>query len=355
MAKIVLENVTHVYNKGAPPAVEDVNIVFEDKSTNALLGPSGCGKTTLLKIICGLLKPTKGRVYFDDEDVTDLPPEKRNVAIVFQFPVVYSMSVYDNLMFPLLNLKIPKEEKRKKVLEAAKAVGVSHLLNVYAPRLGPADRQRVALGRVLVRNPNVFLFDEPLSSIEPEKKVLLKSEIKRIQETLKQTTIYVTHDQTEALTFAKKVAIMNKGKILQYDTIENIYSKPRNVFVGYFIGSPGINILIGRIKGNIIDFKDFQFKLPNKIKLPENIVDVQFGIRPENVQISLEEKKGWYSFKVEACEPSGKGYNILHLSTRHQIIKARSNLSPSEGSKVWVNFPIKYIHLFDKDGNRINI
>ncbi|MEM3713403.1 MAG: ABC transporter ATP-binding protein [Nitrososphaeria archaeon] len=355
MAKIILENITHIYAKGQPPALEDVNMVIEDKSRNALLGPSGCGKTTLLKIICGLLKPTKGRIYFDDEDVTDLPPEKRNIAIIFQFPVVYNMSVYDNLMFPLRNLKIPVEEKKKKVLEVAESLGLSNLLRAQANRLGPADRQRVALGRVLVRSPKAFLFDEPLSSIEPEKKVILKTEIKRIQEKLNQTTIYVTHDQTEALTFADKIAVMDKGRVLQYDTVENIYARPKNVFVGFFIGFPGMNTLDGQIKDDMIDLQDFSIKLPKNWVPPKDMTNVKVGIRPEHIQVSIEPKQDWYCFRVFACSQTVKGFNILHLTTDHQTIKVRSNLFVEEGSKVWVNFPPEYIHLFDEKGERISM
>jgi len=354
MAKIVLENITHSYNKDVP-AVEDVNAVFEDQTTNALLGPSGCGKTTILKIICGLLKPTKGKVYFDDQDVTDLPPEKRNVAIVFQFPVVYSMSVYDNLMFPLLNLKIPKEEKKKKVLEVAEMVGVSHVLNAHAPRLGPAERQRVAIGRVLIREPKVFLFDEPLSSIEPEKKAVLKTEIKKIQKKLKQTTIYVTHDQTEALTFAEKVAIMDKGRLLQFDTVENIYMKPAAAFIGFFIGSPGMNIIDGKVKDGSIDFGDFVFKLPKTMKLPSGLSDVKLGIRPEHVEVSTVEKSGWYKFIVDAYEPAGKGFGIIHISTDHHDIKVRSEQMVEELTPIWVNFPTQFVHIFDQNGMRVNV
>lgn len=354
MAKVTLEDITHSYD-GKTNAIEDVNLTFEDRTTNAILGPSGCGKTTILKIIAGLLKPTEGRIYFDDQDVTELPPEERNVAIVFQFPVVYSMSVYDNLMFPLLNLKIPKEEKKRKVLEVAKSIGLENVLNSHAPSLGPADKQRVAIGRVLIREPRVFLFDEPLSSIEPDRRVALKTEIKRIQEKLQQTTIYVTHDQTEALTFAEKVAIMDKGRVAQFDTVENIYAKPNTVFVGFFIGSPGMNILEGENKGNVIDLRDFTIKLPSNLKLPEAVRKVKVGIRPEHIEVSAKEKKDWARFKVETFEDLGKGFGILHIATNSHRIRARSTMLIPEGSDVWINFPLKYVSFFDEEGKRVNI
>jgi len=352
LTKITLENMSHSYD-GKTNAVEDIDITFKHQSRNAMLGPSGCGKTTLLKIITGLIKPTKGKVYFDDQDVTDFPTEKRNVAIVFQFPVVYSMSVYDNIMFPLLNLKMSKEEKRKKVLEVAESIGVTHQLKQHATSLGPADRQRVSIARVLVREPSVFLFDEPLTSIEPERRVALKTQIKKIQEKLEQTSIYVTHDQTEALTFAEKVAVMDMGKIAQFDTVEGIYARPNTTFVGFFIGSPGMNILDGHNKGDIIDLEDFTIKLPENTRLPQNIKNVRVGIRPEHVEVSEGEKAGWTRFRVEAFEDVAKGFGILHIVTKHQKVRARTGTFIKEGSDAWVNFPPDHLHLFDEKGMRI--
>ncbi|MEM2122958.1 MAG: ABC transporter ATP-binding protein [Candidatus Bathyarchaeia archaeon] len=354
MARVTLEDITHSYN-GKSNAVEDVNLTFEDRTASAILGPSGCGKTTILKIIAGLLQPTKGRIYFDDQDVTELPPEQRDVAIVFQFPVVYSMSVYDNLMFPLLNLNISKEEKRRKVLEVAESIGLKDLLDRHAPSLGPADKQRVAIGRVLIRKPKVFLFDEPLSSIEPDRRVYLKTEIKRIQETLQQTTIYVTHDQTEALTFAEKVAVMEMGKVAQFDTVDNIYAKPNTAFVGFFIGSPGMNILDGENLGDSVNLRDFSIILPPNIKLPENVKKVKVGIRPEHVEVSAKERKDWACFKVETFEDLGKGFGILHIITDSHRIRARSTIFIPEGSNVWINFPLRHVSFFDEEGKRINI
>ena len=352
MAKITLENLAHSYD-GKINAVEDINITFENKTTNAMLGPSGCGKTTLLKIITGLLSPTQGKVYFNDQDVTELPPEKRNVAIVFQFPVVYSMSVEENLMFPLINLKIPKEEKRRKVQDVAESLGLESIIKENAPRLGPADRQKVSIGRVLVREPSVFLFDEPLSSIEPEKRTGLKTQIKRIQEKLGQTTIYVTHDQTEALTFAKNVAIMDKGKIAQFDTVENIYANPNTVFVGFFIGSPGMNILEGHNKGDKIDLKDFSLKAPSGVKIPAAVTTMKIGVRPEHVEVRDKAKPAWHPFTVEAYEDLGKGFGILHITTNSHKIRARTTIPFSPGEKAWINFTPGRIHLFDDQGQRI--
>jgi len=353
LAKIVFDNISHSYDKGKNWALKDINMTFPDKSRNGLLGPSGCGKTTLLKIICGLEKPSTGKVYFDDQDVTEMTPEERNIAIVFQFPVVYNLTVYNNLMFPLMNTKQSKEEKDKKVMKVADAFGLKNILNRQATSLGPADRQRVALSRVLVREPRAFLFDEPLSSIEPENKPALKAEIKHVQETLGQTTVYVTHDQTEALTFAENIAIMDVGKVAQFDSVEKIYAKPASTFVSYFIGSPGMNLIDGTLKGNKVDFSDFTIDLPSSWKIPSNITEVKLGIRPEHLVISQEKKAGWTPFTVDLFEEQGKGFGIATLASDHIQIKGRSSILLEEGTKAWVSFPAQYLHLFDKEGKRI--
>ncbi len=354
MAKIVFDNISHSYDKGKTWALKDINMTFPDKSRNGLLGPSGCGKTTLLKIICGLEKPSTGKVLFDDQNVTEMRPEERNIAIVFQFPVVYNLSVRNNIMFPLMNTKLSKEEKDKKVTEVAEAFGLKRILDRQATSLGPADRQRVALSRVLVREPKAFLFDEPLSSIEPENKPALKAEIKHVQETLGQTTVYVTHDQTEALTFAENIAIMDVGKVAQFGSVEDIYAKPASTFVSYFIGSPGMNLIDGTLKGNKVDLScGFTLDLPSGWKIPTNVTEVKLGIRPEHLVISQEKKAGWYPFTVDVFEEQGKGFGVASLTSDDVQIKARSSILLEEGIKVWVSFPVQYLHLFDKEGKRI--
>ena len=353
MVEVRLENLTHSYD-GKTNAVENINLTFRDKTANGLLGPSGCGKTTLLSIIAGLLNPTRGKVYFDGQDVTELPPEKRNVAIVFQFPVVYAMSVLDNLKFPLdANTKMSKDEKRKKVLEIANLLDLKTMLGQTATKLGPADKQRVALGRSLVREPSIFLFDEPLSSIEPDKKSFLKTKIKEVQKRLWQTTVYVTHDQTEALTFADNVAVMNRGKVIQFDRVEKLYKKPNSDFVGYFIGFPGMNILNGCLKGNKIYLNDFLIKIPENVNFPEHVTEVKVGVRPEDIKVSGEKRRDWIPFKCDLFENLGKDFGILHLTTEHHKIKVKSKLSFPQGSDVWAHFPFQRLHFFDQKGKRI--
>ncbi|MEM0488153.1 MAG: ABC transporter ATP-binding protein [Candidatus Bathyarchaeia archaeon] len=353
MVKVTLENVTHYYGKEM--ALEDINITFEEGIPSALLGPSGCGKTTMLKIICGLLRPTKGRIYFDDEDVTDVPPEKRNVAIVFQFPVVYPLTVEKNLMFPLLNVKISLEEKRKKIREVAELMGIKHLLDRHASALGPADRQRVALARALVRDPVIFLFDEPMSSIEPEQRVILKSELKRLLSKLRKTSIFVTHDQTEAITFAEKIAVMTKGRVVQYGTYEEIYNRPATDFVAFFIGYPGMNILEAKVVDNEIIINGIRVKIPARYKVTREIGSIKFGIRPEHIQISLEEKPKWIPARVEYIEDLGNEVAIISLKIGEKTLKAKvSSLNlEKELTKVWINFPEEHINIFDINGKRL--
>jgi len=265
------------------------------------------------------------------------------------------MTVLQNLMFPLLNVKeMTKEEKREKALTAAEILGLTPILSESAPGLGPADRQRTALGRALVRKPNIFLFDEPLSSIEPDQRSLLKTKIKETQQELQQTSVYVTHDQTEALTFAEKVAIMDMGRIAQYDTVENIYEKPSNTFVAFFVGFPGMNILEGTLKENKILLKDFDVEIPEKTRLPKSLTEVKVGIRPEHIEISTEKKRGWIPFKSELFENLGKGFGVLHLATKNHQITARSTFSVPPGSDIWVNFPTNYLHLFNPEGKRLD-
>lgn len=355
MVRVKLEDITHSYD-GKKNAVVDVNLTFRDKTTNSLLGPSGCGKTTLLMIITGLLKPTTGRIYFDDQDITELPPEKRNVAIVFQFPVVYMMSVFENLKFPLdMGTKLSEGEKKKKVLEVADDLGLKSILNQPATKMGAADKQRIALGRALIRKPNLFLFDEPISSIEPDAKSSLKTKIKEIQGKLEQTMVYVTHDQTEAFTFADNIAVMNKGKVIQFDEAEKLYRRPNSDFIGYFIGFPGMNMLEGELKKNEINLKDFTVKIPQKKEFPKHVTGTKIGIRPEDVKVSTKKRRNWIPFKCEVFEDLGKDLGILHLTTKHHRIKVKSKFHFPPGSNVWVHFPFQHLHFFDQKGKRMTI
>ena len=261
MAKITLKNLSHSYlskqNSNEDWALRDVNIDWKDGGAYALLGPSGCGKTTLLNIISGLLKPTKGEVLFDDKDMTALNPVERDIAQIFQFPVIYdTMTVYDNLAFPLKNRGLSQTEIDVKVKEIGEMLELTSTLNNKASGLTADGKQKISLGRGLVRSDvNVIMFDEPLTVIDPHLKWVLRSKLKELHQKINRTMIYVTHDQIEALTFADQVVVMHEGQIVQTGTPVELFEKPKHTFVGHFIGSPGMNILPCAIENGQINFE----------------------------------------------------------------------------------------------------
>jgi glycerol transport system ATP-binding protein len=249
MAKISIENLRHAYTttpaRDEDYALKRVHLDWADGGAYALLGPSGCGKTTLLNLISGLLHPSEGRILFDGQDVTRATPEQRNIAQVFQFPVIYdTMTVYDNLAFPLRNRGVAESEIDTRVKSIAEMLELTSTLKNRASGLTADGKQKISLGRGLVRSDvNVIMFDEPLTVIDPHLKWQLRSKLKELQQRIKRTMIYVTHDQTEALTFADQVVVMNNGEVVQSGTPIELFEKPRHTFVGHFIGSPGMNLL----------------------------------------------------------------------------------------------------------------
>ena len=248
MAKITLEKLRHSYFDAAHPddyALQQIDIAWQDGGAYALLGPSGCGKTTLLNLISGLRTPTEGRILFDDKDVTHTPTDLRNIAQVFQFPVIYdTMRVYENLAFPLRNRGLSPPHIDQRVKKIAAMLEISDLLHQRAAGLSPENKQRLSMGRGLVRDDvNVVMFDEPLTVIDPHQKWMLRAKLKELHQQIRHTLIYVTHDQTEALTFADEVVVMAAGKIVQIGTPIDLFEQPAHTFVGHFIGSPGMNIL----------------------------------------------------------------------------------------------------------------
>jgi glycerol transport system ATP-binding protein len=351
MAEIRLEKISHNYG-GKVLAVKEVTITMPNGSNNALLGPSGCGKTTLMKIIAGLLKPTQGRVYFDGKDVTDLSAQDRNIAMVFQFPVIYDMNVFDNLMFPLLSRKVPKKDAKKQVLEIAEIVGLKESLKMRSKDLDMGARQRVTLGRALVRKPSAFLMDEPLSSIEPEGKWHLKMKIREIQETLEQTLIYVTHDQSEALTLADQIVVMNEGRFLQYASTETIYESPANTFVGYFIGDPGMNFIECTLRDGGLDCGNFTYAV-SKMSLDSHGRQFKIGIRPEHVAVSSKKLENWIPSNLVSVENLGN-MQILHLRSGKHDIKAKLEVwDPSVEGTVWIQLPDEKVRIFKETGELV--
>ncbi|MEO9528058.1 ABC transporter ATP-binding protein [Roseibium sp.] len=291
MAQIKLSNLRHSYRpdpRGDDDyALKKIDLTWEDGGAYALLGPSGCGKSTLLNIISGLLVPSEGRILFDDQDVTALPPARRNIAQVFQFPVIYdTMTVYDNLAFPLRNRGRDEDIVRQRVMAIAEMLEVSDMLNTRAANLSPDNKQKISMGRGLVREDvNVVMFDEPLTVIDPHLKWKLRSKLKELHQRVKATMIYVTHDQTEALTFADQVVVMQDGEVVQIGTPVDLFERPAHTFVGHFIGSPGMNVLPCDVRGGVAFFGDKELDLEGPLaKAGEGRAEV--GIRPEFVSIS---------------------------------------------------------------------
>ena len=353
MVEVTLENVTMVYSKEVR-ALDDINWTVPDKTINGLLGPSGCGKTTLMNIIAGLLKPTKGKVLFDGKDVTDLTPQERNVCMIFQKPVVYPyMTVYENISFPLKNMKTPMNVIKERVYRILEFLHLDDQAGVKAGKLSLGDQQKVSLGRVLVReNPCAILLDEPLTNIEPERRpelrILLKEAIKEFTTTM----IFVTHDQSEALTVADKIAVMKNGRILQFSTKEELFEHPKHTFIGFFIGSPGMNFINCSIHGDLLDFQEFTTPIPNRAKALKLEGDgFQIGIRPEYVQVNKKERKDWIKFNVKAVRFAG---NILIATINKGEIEIRCSLpigfNIKEEDKVWVSFPEDKIRIYNNKG-----
>jgi len=291
MAKVEFQKIRHAY----PPApgqakvyaLNEISQIWDDGGAYALLGPSGCGKTTLLNIISGLLTPSEGRVFFDDLDVTDLQTAERHIAQVFQFPVVYdTMTVFDNLAFPLRNRGVSENLVHRKVVEIASMLDLQESLTKRAAGLTADGKQKISLGRGLVREDvNIIMFDEPLTVIDPHLKWLLRSKLKELHRQIGATMIYVTHDQTEALTFADKVIVMHAGSVVQVGTPVELFSKPRHTFVGHFIGSPGMNLLPCRVQGNDVYYAGHRIGTEAKINSVSAEV-FEIGVRPEFVMFS---------------------------------------------------------------------
>ena len=292
MARISLQNIRHSYTAN-PQREEDwalkpLSLDWSDGGAYALLGPSGCGKTTLLNLISGLLRPTEGRILFDNRDVTDATPESRNIAQVFQFPVIYdTMTVYDNLAFPLRNRRVPAEVVDARVREIAAMLDLTHRLNSRASGLTADGKQKISLGRGLVRSDvNVIMFDEPLTVIDPHLKWELRSKLKELHRRIKRTMIYVTHDQTEALTFADQVVVMNEGQIVQIGTPVDLFERPKHTFVGHFIGSPGMNVLPCEVSAGRASFVGLDVETANAADYKGGGKKLQIGVRPEFVQFA---------------------------------------------------------------------
>ena len=352
MARIEFQDIAHSYEdkprQESEWAIKPMDITWEDGGAYALLGPSGCGKTTLLNIISGLIQPTRGRLKFDDQDVTDLPTKKKNIAQVFQFPVIYdTMTVYDNLAFPLRNRAMGKLDIQTRVNEVAEMLDLQSDLNRRASGLTADGKQKISLGRGLVRSDvAAILFDEPLTVIDPHVKWQLRRKLKEIHERFGRTFIYVTHDQNEALTFADQVAVMNEGRILQVGTPQELFENPRHTFVGYFIGSPGMNLLPCRLDGNVAIVDGGRIQLDSRAGAHASNGDLELGIRPEFLKLDRKKGEGAVEVTVVSIEDRGS-FQIATVQFGGQIVKVKlwekQEISPGPG---YLNFPPERIKLY---------
>ena len=340
MARIDLD-LAHSYKadprEEADYALLPLQMSFADGGAYALLGPSGCGKTTLLNIMSGLLAPSQGTVKFDGRDVTRASPQERNIAQVFQFPVIYdTMTVAENLAFPLRNRKTPEAQIKKRVGEIAEMLELSGQLNQRAAGLTADAKQKISLGRGLVRpDVSAVLFDEPLTVIDPHLKWQLRRKLKQIHNELKLTLIYVTHDQVEALTFAEQVVVMTRGRAVQMGSAEALFERPQHTFVGHFIGSPGMNFLPVRSSVEALQFEGHSLPSPDR-RLPEG--ELKLGVRPEYVTLARSHEPGALPALVQRAQDIGT-HALLTVMVGSNTIKVRLNaetVPPQAGDRVWL-------------------
>jgi len=363
MASVKLKGIYKRY-PGGVTAVNDFNLDIEDREFIILVGPSGCGKTTTLRMVAGLEEISEGELYIGDKLVNDVAPKDRDIAMVFQNYALYPhMSVFDNMAFGLKLRKMPKDEIKRRVLEAAKILDIEHLLERRPKALSGGQRQRVALGRAIVRDPKVFLMDEPLSNLDAKLRVQMRTEISKLHQRLQTTFIYVTHDQTEALTMGTRIVVMKDGYIQQVDTPTNLYERPVNMFVAGFIGSPQMNFVNARVekRGEEIHllFGKEDIKLPEgkskKLEGSEYVGrEVVIGIRPEDIHdeaIYLESMAdSVVSAKVEVVEMLGSE-TLLYTVVGDVDFTARVNprTKARAGDVIKLALDTNKIHIFDKE------
>ena len=351
MARIDLVDLAHSYGGNAAPqesfALKPVTMTWRQGGAYALLGPSGCGKTTLLNVISGIITPSRGKILFDGVDITPLSTQKRNIAQVFQFPVIYdTMTVGENLAFPLKNRGVPKAEIDRRVAEIGRLLDLEPYLNRKATRLTADAKQKISLGRGLVRNDvAAVLFDEPLTVIDPELKWQLRSKLKALHRELDLTMIYVTHDQTEALTFADTVVVMHDGRVVQSGTPAELFDKPAHTFVGYFIGSPGMNILPAevrgreaRIGGNVIALNRSYDNLPAGAK-------IEIGVRPEFVD-AVAPAPGLLTAKIDRIDDLGRiRFARVRIGEAKIAARAPAGFTSADGT-AGLKFDPSHVHVY---------
>jgi multiple sugar transport system ATP-binding protein len=371
MAKVTVSHVSKIYpgekKGGDVTAVDDVNLEIADREFVVLVGPSGCGKSTTLRMIAGLEEISRGDIFIGDRRVNDVPPRDRDIGMVFQNYALYPhMSVYDNMAFGLKLRKFPKAEIRKRVGDAASILGIENLLDRKPKALSGGQRQRVAVGRAIVRQPKVFLFDEPLSNLDAKMRVQMRAEITKLHQRLQATMIYVTHDQVEAMTMGDRIVVMNNGRVQQNDTPLKLYNEPDNLFVAGFLGSPPMNFIQGELKSarDGIVFKEMEdgtieVNFDGRPSLREmSGRAVLLGIRPEDVEIAQFSKPAAAAASfpaiIDIVEPMGAETNLYLQTGAHTVVcRSQRALDHREaGHRLQFELNVAKAHLFDPASSR---
>jgi multiple sugar transport system ATP-binding protein len=356
VADVTLDHVTKRFGT-ASAAVNDLSLEIRDRELMVVLGPSGCGKTTGLRMVAGLEHPDAGEIRIGGRRVNEVEPKDRDVALVFQSYALYPhMTVHDNMLYPLKVRRMSRTEREQRVRQAAELLRITNLLDRKPRQLSGGEQQRVALGRAIVREPRVFLMDEPLSNLDAKLRVHTRAELKALQQQLGTTTVFVTHDQAEAMTLADRIAVMNEGALQQVGTPDEVYDRPSNLFVAQFMGSPPMNTLsVTRVDAELVSEGGWRFPLPlpGTSALPDG--PLTLGVRPEDVAISLTPLDGAFAATVFVSEPLGNEV-IVNVQVADTIVKVRAEPSvrPRRGEIVHLTADPGRLHLFGADGRRLN-
>ncbi|UOQ86635.1 ABC transporter ATP-binding protein [Gracilibacillus salinarum] len=360
MAELSLRNIDKVYNKDEGKAVDNFNLEIKDKEFIVFVGPSGCGKSTTLRMIAGLEEISGGEFYIDDKLMNEVAPKDRDIAMVFQNYALYPhMNVYDNMAFGLKLRKFKKDEIERRVKEAARILGLEAYLDRKPKALSGGQRQRVALGRAIVRDAKVFLMDEPLSNLDAKLRVQMRAEIQKLHHRLQTTTIYVTHDQTEAMTMATRLVVLKDGLIQQVGAPKEVYDKPNNIFVGGFIGSPAMNFFNGTLEDGQIVLGDTKVEVPEgkmKTLREQGYIgkEIVLGVRPEDIHdepVFLDANPGKkITATIDVSELMGsESYLYSQLNGQEFVARVDSRTDINGGEKIDLAFDMHKSHFFDKD------
>jgi multiple sugar transport system ATP-binding protein len=367
MAELTLQNISKIYDgadqdRGRKKAVEDISFTVQDKEFMVIVGPSGCGKSTLLRMIAGLEDISEGTLSIDGKRMNELGPRERDIAMVFQNYALYPhMTVYDNMAFGLKLKNYSKSEIKERVMQTAKLLEIEDELYRKPKTLSGGQRQRVAIGRAIIRRPKVFLFDEPLSNLDAKLRSQMRIELQKLHREINATIIYVTHDQTEAMTLGHRIAVLNKGKLLQLDTPLHLYNNPANKFVAGFIGSPMMNFIKGTLikqaDNYLLETMDHSVSLGNQISsILENKIGyaIEIGIRPENICITSQKENDSIILEVSAYENMGNE-QLLYLTFDQQTIIARRATQDTLaiGMKLYIQFPPQKIIYMDAQSGEV--